>query len=355
MKRLRQVYFIVANTAIVLVLAEAGTHVAIKTFHWVAPALSYQKLPEPARRNYAHMTPAEVDELLRVTGSLRFRYAPLVGFVQEATTSQFVNIDAYGIRSNGRGTRPITALEGATWFFGGSTTLGYGVADHETIPAQLEQILGRPVVNFGVRGHASPMENRLLNRYLRLGYRPALAIFLDGINESCDQDLFDDDLTQLVARMQDGSDWRFGEPVLYAYTRISRKLRRMRGLAVDPPDTLDVTCADAGRRIPLRTIHGRTLAERDAICNLYKVECRTFVQPFAGIHGRHDDKAFTDSVDARYLRVLWDHLENSWREAGATFVTDALDGSDHHAFVDSAHYSAEASRLIAAAIALNLR
>ena len=355
MSRLRPVYLIVANTCILFVLAEAGTHLAIETFHRVAPPLSYQKLSPPARRNYAHMAPADVDDLLRVTGLLRFRYAPLVGFVQEATSSRFVNIDAYGIRSNGKGPRDITTLEGATWFFGGSTTLGYGVADHETIPAQLEAILGRPVMNFGVRGHASPMENRLLNYYLRLGYGPAVAIFLDGINESCDQDLFDDELGRLVAKMQDGYAWEFGEPVLYGYARISRKLKRLMGIAVDPPDIMAVSCAGAGRRIPLRTMHTRTLAEREALCRLYRIECRTFVQPFAGIHGRHDDQTFVNSVDAKYLRELWEHLEGSWRAAGATFVTDALDTSDHHAFVDSAHYSAEASLLIAAAIAAHLR
>lgn len=356
MKRLRTLYFVIANTAIVVLLIEAGAHVAIRTVQWIrSPDLSYARLTEPARRNYAHMTPAEVDDLLRVTGSLRFRYAPIVGFVQEATTSRFVNIDAYGIRSNGSAHREISAMQDAIWFFGGSTTLGFGVADRETIPAQLEHILARPVMNLGVRAHASPMENRLLNHYLRLGYRPAVAIFLDGINESCDQDLFDDELGKLVAQMADGYTWRFGEPVLYGYARVSRKLKRMMGMAVDPPDIMTVTCTGAGRRIPLRTIHARTMAERGALCGLYRIECRTFVQPFAGIHGRHDDPAFVASLDAKYLRDLWEHLESSWRDAGAAFVTDALDRSHHHAFVDSAHYSAEACRLIAEAIALKLR
>ena len=39
-------------------------------------------------------------------------------------------------------------------------------------------------MNLGVKGDASLKENRLLDHYLRTGYRPAMAIFLDGINEA---------------------------------------------------------------------------------------------------------------------------------------------------------------------------
>ena len=355
MSRLRTAYFVVANTALLLVVGEGSAHVAIKTYDRVVPALSYQKLSEPAKGSYAHMTPAEVDELLRATVSLRFRYTHEAGFVEDVITSRFVNIDAHGVRSNGSGPRDITTTPDAIWFFGGSTAFGYGIADRETIPAQLEGLLGRPVMNLAVRGDTSANENRLLNYYLRIGYRPARAVFLDGINETCGTGMFEAELDDVVARAQDGYTWDFGKPVIYAYTRISRKLKRMMGLEVDPPDLLELNCEDAGRRTPLRTILTRTMAERDALCRLYDVPCQTFVQPFAGVHGRHDDRAFLDSTDATYMRDLFEHLEPGWRAAGAVFVTSALDHGDRHQFVDSAHYSADASRLIAEAIALHLR
>lgn len=355
MKRLRVSYLIVANTAILLCLIQAGTDIAILTYERVEPGLSYRKLSEPARRNYAHLTPAEVDDLLRATGSLRFRYSHEAGFVHDATASRFVNIDAHGVRSNGRGKRDITAIQDAIWFFGGSTAFGYGIADPESIPAQLEALLGRPVINLAVRSHTGGMENRLLNYFLRIGYQPATAIFLDGINEACDAGLVEDQLGRLVAGAQDGYTWDFGKPVIYAYTRISRKLKRMMGVEIDPPDLLELTCDGAGRRNPLRAIHARMLAERAALCRLYGIRCQTFVQPFAGVHGRHDDRAFLESTDATDMRDLFEHLAPSWREAGAVFVTDALDRSDRHAYIDSAHYSADASRLIAETIARRLR
>ena len=134
MKHLRAPYFIVANTAILLIALELGAHGAITVYHRVAPVLPMTRpttqLADVVKANYAHMASADVDAMLRVTNSLRFRFAPWVGYRQGETTSRFVNVDAYGIRSNGPAPRDVTTIQGAVWFFGGSTTFGYGVADH---------------------------------------------------------------------------------------------------------------------------------------------------------------------------------------------------------------------------------
>ena len=151
MSRLRSIYFIVANTAILLLLASLGTDVAIRIYQRVTPSLSRRQLTDAARSSYAHMAPADVDELLRAAGAMHFHYVPLLGFVEGAITSRFLNIDEHGIRSNGQTERDITAMQDAIWFLGGSTALGFGIADRETIPAQLEAIVGRPVMNLGVR------------------------------------------------------------------------------------------------------------------------------------------------------------------------------------------------------------
>lgn len=354
MNRLRAPYFIVANTAILLLVVEAGTYVAIKALHRGAPEVSFQELPEPVKRNYSHMPPADVEDLLRVTASLRYRYAAPGAFVHEAMISRFVNIDDNGTRANGTAHRSITDMQDALWVFGGSTTFGSGVADHETIPARLENLLGRRVINLGVRGDGSLMENRLLTYYLRAGARPAGAVFVDGINEACEADAFGEDLNALMARSQHKYEWAFGQPVIYAYDRIHRRVRRAMGGEADRPDRTELTCIAETLRNPLRTIHARILAERDSLCRVYDIPCRTFVQPFAGLHGRHDDHAFVASAGGAHMRALFAHLEPNWREHGATFITGALDRSDRHAFVDEIHYSAEANRLVAEAMASTL-
>jgi hypothetical protein len=351
MSRLPTAYRVAANAAILWLVIQTGAHVVITVYHRARPQPGYAQLSDQAWSNYAHMTPADVLELWQETEALRFRYMPIVGLVQDAISSRFVNIDAHGVRANGARGNPI---DGATWFFGGSTTLGWGVADHETIPAQLESLLSRPVINFGVRAHFSTTENRLLRHYLRLGYRPAAVVFLDGINESCETDIYEDDLGELVTLSQQGYRWDIGRPVVYLAYTIAWRIRHAAGWEKDQPLAAELRCRTAGLDHSLADIHARVLAERASLCALYDIRCDTFIQPFAGLHGRHDEPGFRDTPDAQYFRLLFTHLEPTWRKASATFVTDALDDLDRHAYVDASHYGAAANRHIAAAIGRTL-
>ncbi|HWI19802.1 MAG TPA: hypothetical protein VNT81_18745 [Vicinamibacterales bacterium] len=350
---MRSARIIAANTAILLLVAELVAHLGILAYRSGKPALSYATMSEPVKRNYSHRNRAEIDELWRDTLSARWRYEPIVGFVNEQKQSRFVNVNQYGVRSNGSGFHPV---EGATWFFGGSTTFGYGVADDETIPAALERQLGQPVVNFGVPGHYSFHENRLLGQYLRLGFRPSRVLFLDGVNESCEADLAEDELGDLVAQSQSGYHWQPSRPAVSALRLLLNKTLRTTGMMDDAPDTdLRLSCHSAGRDFPLADLHARALVERASLCGLYNIDCRTFIQPFAGLHGRHDQPDEADVAGARYLRALYQHLEPVWKRAGVSLVTGALDGLARHAYIDDAHYSPEAHRLIAGAMAGQLR
>ena len=80
---LPQTYFVVANTAILLLLVEVGAHVAIIA-HDCVMATAPSSKPAGAGQGAAMptMSPADVDDLLRATNSLRFRYNQEAGFVQ---------------------------------------------------------------------------------------------------------------------------------------------------------------------------------------------------------------------------------------------------------------------------------
>lgn len=350
---MRTARIIAANTAILLLVSELVAHLGILAYRSGKPAVSYVTMSEPVKRNYAHMNHAEIDELWRDTLSARWRYEPIVGFVNEQQQSRFVNVNPFGVRSNGRGFHPV---EGAIWFFGGSTTFGYGVADHETIPAALEAQVGHPVLNLGVPGHYSFHENRLLGQYLRLGFRPSRVVFLDGVNESCEADLAEDELGDLVALSQRGYHWQPSRPAVAALRLLLDKALRTTGLLEDESTTdLSLSCHSAGRDFPLAVLHARALVERAALCGLYDIDCRTFIQPFAGVHGRHDQPDEADAASAAYLRELYRHLEPVWKGEHVSLVTGALDGLTRHAYIDDAHYSPEAHRLIAGAMAAQLR
>jgi len=359
MTKLRTTYFIAANTALLIWLLQFSACVGLRTYDVVVPALSRPPMSEAVKQNYAHMSAADQADLFASANSLRFRYEPVVGIRQREVASRFINVDAHGIRSHGQGHRGLGALDGAIWFLGGSTTFGDGIADSETIPAQLERQIGRAVINLGVPAFATAHENLLLNHYLRLGYRPASVLFLDGINETCEPDPYLEEMTSLLNRAQNGYNWDIGGPVSTAYFRAIRKVKRMTGIWVDERERQTIACSRDGKQYQLATFHTRLLAERDAICRLYQVSCHTLVQPFAGIHGRRDDlpKAFLESESGQELWDVFTHLEPSWRAAGALFVTDAFDGYNRHPFIDEVHYSADASRRLAEVIAerLNLR
>ncbi|MGE0862275.1 MAG: hypothetical protein AB7P34_00120 [Vicinamibacterales bacterium] len=355
MTHFRPAYLVAANTALLLWLLQIVACVGLRTYDHVMPALLSPPMSEAVQRNYAHMTAADRSELLATMRRLQFRYEPVIGIQQQQITSRFVNVNAHGIRSNGHAAESIASLDGSIWFLGGSTSFGYGIADSETIPAQLERLIGQPVVNLGVPTFSTIQENLLLNHYLRIGYRPSRVLFLDGINEACNTFPYRRELSNLFDRAQRGYDWDIGGPVLMAYFRAVRKVQKLAGTWVDEGDLQSVACATDGKQYPFAEIHARLLAERDAICRVYDVDCRTLVQPFAGVHGRTDElpQSFLEG-DGKDVRKVFFHLEPSWRAAGAIFITDAFDGYDRHPFIDEIHYSADASGLIAKMIAKRL-
>jgi hypothetical protein len=351
-RRLRAAYVIAANTALLLLAAEVVAHVAVTAYRGSGRHVTYASMPAPVRRAYAHMAPPEIEQLWLDTLASRWRYQPIVGFVSEAMQSRYVNINTEGFRSNGtmHGT-----MDGAVWSFGGSTTFGYGVADNETIPAALESRLRQPVFNFGVPGHFSIHETRLLGHYLRIGFRPSVAVFLDGVNESCEADLAQDRLGELVALSKAGYHWQPSLPVVIATRLLFDKASRMIGLSPSRVrDDLELQCQSAGRTFMVADLHVRALAERAALCAHYQITCRTFIQPFAGLHGRHDQPSSGDAAVADNLRGLFSHLQPVWARTPVTMLTGALDDLPEHAYVDDAHYSAVANARIAAAMAAAL-
>ncbi len=346
MTRLRSVYLICATAAVLMLVSELVAHLGLLAYQ-SKPAPTLAGLPGPVQHNYSHMPPADVAVLLQDTAASRWRYEPIVGFVAEQQHTRFINVNAKGIRSNGTGNNPI---DDAIWFFGGSTAFGYGVADRETIPAFLEAQMGKPVINFGVPGHYSVHETRLLSQQLRLGFRPSMVVFLDDVNESCEADIAEAELGDLVARSQRGYFWQPAGPVLLASRIVLARTMRTLGLVErSNPNTLELTCEVAARRFPLAELTARALTERGAICRLYELDCRTFIQPFATVHGRFD--APVDEATAAYLGGLYEHLEPVWRNSDVTFLVTALDTLEHHAYIDEVHYSASAHRLIAEVMA----
>lgn len=76
------------------------------------------------------------------------------------------------------------------YFFGGSTTFGFNVADFETIPSLFVEAFRQKypgkavkVVNWGCPNYYSYQELMLFSKLLIEGHQPDLAVFFDGLND----------------------------------------------------------------------------------------------------------------------------------------------------------------------------
>src|SRR5262245_5765302 len=119
--------------------------------------------------------------------AVRVDWKPYVEWWQRPFTGKYVTLDRRGLRPT-----PGEQAQGADvvriFCFGGSTMMGMGARDDATIPAMLAARLGKmghraAVTNFGQLGHNSTQEAITLHQLLKLGIRPDIAVFYDGINE----------------------------------------------------------------------------------------------------------------------------------------------------------------------------
>ncbi len=164
------------------------------TVDWWGPALQ-RSLPgsewiEPLATAYPELDRGELDTLVRESWQV-FVADPLVQVREAATSGRFVNVTTEGFRlGSDPGPWPPNDEAYNIFVFGGSTAFGYGVADKDTVPSRLQLAMpavgGRPVrvYNLGRGGYNSTQERIAFDKWLSIGPRPDLAVFLDGLNDS---------------------------------------------------------------------------------------------------------------------------------------------------------------------------
>jgi hypothetical protein len=151
--------------------------------------LKYGK--EAVSKAYPHLSYGEINQLLAETWNRPLQYDYYTGFREKPFKGRYVNIDAAGFRkSKHQAPWPIDSNKYNIFVFGGSTTFGYGVADQETIPSYLQQLLAKregkevAIYNFGTAFYYSVQEKLLLEQLMYQGQHPDLAIFIDGLNDA---------------------------------------------------------------------------------------------------------------------------------------------------------------------------
>jgi hypothetical protein len=157
---------------------------------------------------YPHMKGEDIALLLFETWSRRYVFEDFTHVKEGPYAGRYVNVDPSGFRkSKDQGPWPPQKDKHfSIFFFGSSTSFGYGVQDSETVSSYLQELFPRTglkrvpfVYNFG-RGHYySTPERILFEQLVAKGHVPDMAIFLDGLNEFF---FYADDGTAVSARFE---------------------------------------------------------------------------------------------------------------------------------------------------------
>jgi len=132
----------------------------------------------------ADWSAAYFDEFRR---AVRVDWKPYVEWWHRPFRGAYVTLDERGLRlTPGEKTAPGGAIR--ILCFGGSTMMGMGARDEQTIPAILARRLrdlghSVAVTNYGQLGHNSTQEAITLQQLLKAGQPIDIAVFYDGINE----------------------------------------------------------------------------------------------------------------------------------------------------------------------------
>jgi len=163
---------------------------------------------------YPGMNEEDLRQLLLEHWSQGMIFAPFTHFRQTPFQGRFVNVDTNGFRHvKNQGPWPPAPASLNIFVFGGSTTFGCGVADHQTIPSQLQEKLAsrarRPVAiyNFGTPCYYSTQERILFEQLLVAGNVPDLVVFIDGLNDFYYVDDMPD-FVEEIRKVMDGQYFR---------------------------------------------------------------------------------------------------------------------------------------------------
>ena len=120
-------------------------------------------------------------------GSLSYRYPDNPRGYFDSNDEVRGHINEYGFRGPKRGFEKPAATTRIA-FLGDSFTLGFGVRDEHSLPAQLELLLGSEnetveVLNFGVTNSSTDGQVELLDRYV-LSFDPDLVVIVTFLNDT---------------------------------------------------------------------------------------------------------------------------------------------------------------------------
>jgi hypothetical protein len=270
--------------------------------------------------------------------SNKFEYEPWVEFKNIDFKGKYVNVAA-----SQRASVPEAYINPGSkdtidiFFFGGSTTFGFNVADHETLPSQFLQLYkakypnGRSlrVYNFGTPTYYSYQELMLFTKLIFEGKRPDVVVFLDGVN-----------------------DFWFAKASYYNQSYFSHVFRQAfggfgSGGSIGLQDTANRLYMDP-ENIPLEQFNNTlidhyftNIRNASMMANMAGTKSFFFCQPvpFYKYPNQQQDPICFKDKNTRYDYIYPIIEKNTDSLPGFTFLGNMLEGEKGYPFVDGLHYS----------------
>jgi len=312
-------------------------------------------------------------------------YDDFVVFKHPARRNKYINVSESGFRiGTTQGPWPPSSDFYNVFFFGGSTTIHVG-PDWTTIPNHLQDILNasnavpKParIYNFGRGSYFSTQERILFQQILLDRIVPDMAIFLDGLNDFYFFDgrtamagYFTDQLEEhnrkhyenLHGDLYSRPKWQmlgeFGEslPLTRALTLVARAF----ALKNPTPETVmykPIAIADERLALAMHRYLDNT-RQIDALSREYGVDTLFVVQPIPAY--KYDLKSHI-VLNAQFglgghersgqgYPLLADHFARQGMPANFVWLADMQEKIERPLYLDQVHYTAEMSRMVAAAI-----
>lgn len=280
--------------------------------------------------------------------------------------NKFVNVTP----SLGRKTISPKICKQNIFFYGGSTTFGYNVTDHQTIASYLGKVLIKNnykicVKNFGRGSYFSTQENILFQKHIlnkKINSNDVI-IFIDGINEGGIKNsrntafLFE----TMKAINQDYWDmYKYTFPIFFQSLSINQFIYRLKAkiTANMKNNNLDQHRNRQGQKNifdfknNMKEVYQKNVLFRKGICNELNLNCFSFLQPFATQHGNYFNKPISGAPETRILNLnQHESLKKKYdilKDVEYIIdISNSLDLNKSLSYVDAVHYSPLANKAIA--------
>lgn len=322
---------------------------------------------------YTWLDKEEMDKLLHETWSRPVVYEAFTQFKERPYSGTYVNVSREGFRLvANQGSWPPQPEHLNVFVFGGSTTFGYGVADHETVASFLQEELAKRsdasirIYNFGRGFYYSTQERILFEQLLASGFVPDAAIFVDGMNDF----VFGSGVPAYTGRLKEfmngggkkqESSWLSELPITELVVYLQKEKAES---PVDAESTAEVDEeARYGKEAYLERVIARYLTNKrmiGAMAAEYDVTPVFVWQPVPTykydldhhVFVKASPQGFGGHLYSRYgYRLLAKRLESLSLGDNFLWCADIQEEAEGLLYVDLVHYSPELNRRLAGTIA----